>query len=84
MNITFDELRSIKHQLPTGSVSKLAQALKLPEQTIRNYFGAHDYNEGDITDNHYHPGPNGGIIQLQDTKILDAAKQIIAQQHSLS
>ena len=36
MNITFDELRRIKHTLPTGSVSKIASELDIEEQTVRN------------------------------------------------
>lgn len=79
MNITFDELRRIKHELPTGSIKKIAQMLDLDEQTVRNYFGAHDYEEGDITDLHLQPGPDGGIINLKDTAILDAAKYLISQ-----
>ena len=79
MNITFDELRRIKHDLPTGSVSKIAKMLDLPEQTVRNYFGAHDYEDGDLTGRHVQPGPDGGIISLKDTAILDAARYLISQ-----
>lgn len=79
MNITFDELREIKHRLPTGSVKRIAEALNLEEQTVRNYFGAHKYEDGDIVDVHIEPGPNGGIVQLEDTRILEMAKQIIEE-----
>ena len=82
MNITFEELREIKHSLPTGSVKRIANSLNLSEQTVRNYFGANDYKEGEITDLHFRPGPRGGIIHLQDTTILEAAKSIIANQAS--
>lgn len=77
MNITFEELRNIKHQLPTGGIAKIAKLLNVKEQTVRNYFGANKYNEGAITDKHRQPGPNGGIVNLQDTTILDLAKKII-------
>ena len=40
MNITFEKLRAIKHALPTGSIRKIANALDLPQQTVRDYFGA--------------------------------------------
>ena len=43
MNITFDELRQMKHSLPTGSISRIAQDLDLEEQTVRNYFGGESY-----------------------------------------
>ncbi len=80
MNITFKSLRRIKHALPTGSVKKIASELNLDEQTVRNYFGARKFNQGQIIDAHVQPGPDGGFVTLQDTKILDAAKQIINQQ----
>ena len=86
MNITFNELRRIKHSLPTGSVRKIADALNLKEQTVRNYFGAKKYDNGNIIGKHIQPGPDGGFVQLEDTAILDLAHQIIhdsdAQQRS--
>jgi len=78
MNITFSELRQIKHSLPTGSVSKIAKDLGIEEQTVRNYFGAQKFTSGINIDRHLQPGPEGGIVSLQDTAILDAAKKILA------
>lgn len=77
MNITFSELRKIKHQLPTGSVSKIAAQLDVSEQTVRNYFGANKFSEGGFHGKHVQPGPNGGIVNITDSSILDAAKDII-------
>lgn len=77
MNISFQDLRKIKHALPTGSVSKIASELKIEEQTVRNYFGAQKYAKGEIVDAHVRPGPHGGVVALENTKILDLAKQII-------
>jgi predicted transcriptional regulator len=79
MNISFDELRRIKHELPTGSVSRIAEELGLDEQTVRNYFGAKDYESGGIVGKHIQPGPNGGIVNLKDTTILEVAKRIIKE-----
>jgi hypothetical protein len=79
MNITFSELRRIKHELPTGSISKIAQELNMDEQTVRNYFGANKFNEGDYVGKHIQPGPNGGIVNLEDDTILLAAKKILHQ-----
>lgn len=79
MNITFKELRKIKHSLPTGSIQRIADQLSLSEQTVRNYFGAQKYREGDITGRHVQPGPEGGIVSLKDTAILEAAKKIILE-----
>jgi len=77
MNITFDELRDIKHKLPTGSVSRIAEQLNVDEQTVRNYFGAKNFTNGDVADMHIQPGPNGGIVNLEDTTILDLAMEVI-------
>ena len=79
MNISFDELRKIKHQLPKGGVQKISQMLRIKEQTIRNYFGAKDHKEGAISDIHKQPGPNGGIVNLKDTTILDLALKMIKE-----
>jgi len=79
MNITFNELRNIKHSLPTGSVDRIAIELDLEAQTVRNYFGANKYSNGQIIGKHIQPGPNGGYVSLKDTSILDLAKKIIAE-----
>lgn len=76
MYITFDELREIKHKLPHGSVSRIASELNLDEQVVRNYFGAHHLeNSG----NHVQPGPQGGIVAIENEAILNLAKQIIQE-----
>ncbi len=77
MNITFAELRDIKHRLPTGSVKRIADEIGVEEQTVRNYFGANKFGEGDFTGKHVQPGPDGGVVSLSDTTILDVAKRII-------
>jgi len=78
MNITFEELRRVKHLLPTGSIKVIASELNMEEQAVRNYFGANKYNDADeIVNTHYQPGPDGGIVQLEDTKVLDLANKII-------
>ncbi len=81
MNITFEELRRIKHSLPTGSISRIASELKMEEQTVRNYFGAAKYENGSLVGNHIQPGPNGGIVSLENTQILDVARKIIMGQY---
>jgi predicted transcriptional regulator len=79
MNITFEELRKIKHALPTGSVSKIAAELNIEEQTVRNYFGAKKFENGQVVGCHIEPGPGGGIVHLDDDLILNIAKRIIAE-----
>ena len=76
MNITFEELRQIKHQLPTGSIKKIADELHIDEQAVRNYFGANKYTSPDgIVDRHI----QGGIVHLEDTRILEIANRIIKE-----
>lgn len=79
MNITFEELRRIKHSLPTGSIHRIAEELAIDEQTVRNYFGAHKYKDGEVVEWHLEPGPNGGIVHLENTTILDRALQILEE-----
>lgn len=79
MNISFNELREIKHNLPTGSVKRIAETLGIEEQTVRNYFGANKFGDGEIVEKHVQPGPDGGIVFLEDTTILDLAKQMIEE-----
>ena len=84
MNITFEELRRIKHALPTGSISRIAHELNIEEQTVRNYFGAHKYQDGQIADWHLEPGPNGGIVQLRDDTIYNLALSILDEGETAS
>ena len=75
--ITFNELRRIKDALPNGSMAKIADELGLEKQTVRNYFGGSDYREGKIVGIHIEPGPDGGIVQLDNTTILEVAQRIL-------
>lgn len=77
MNITFDELRKIKHSLPTGSISKIANTLNLEEQTVRNYFGGDNFDAGRPIGFHVEPGPDGGVVHLDDDTILNMALDML-------
>lgn len=78
MNITFEELRRIKHSLPHGSISRIAKELNKDEQDVRNYFGALKF-KGATDDWHIEPGPDGGIVNLRDTSILEMANHILRE-----
>ena len=80
MTLTFNELRRIKHSLPKGSMRTIAKELNLPVQTVRNYFGGTDFKNGDSMGIHVTPGPDGGVVRLTDTTILEKARQIAARQ----
>ena len=76
--MTFNELRRIKDSLPDGSMHRIAEELGLDVETIRNFFGADNYKEGKTVGIHIEPGPDGGIVEIDDTTVLDRALQILA------
>ncbi|MBK7873271.1 MAG: DNA-binding protein [Saprospiraceae bacterium] len=82
MNITFEELREIKHKLPSGSVKRIAKELNIEEQKVRNYFSAGRNGKGEVADIYLEQGPNGGIVHIEDTSILETAKRILAEGES--
>ena len=75
--ITFNELRQIKDMLPSGSMQKIADELGLDVETVRNYFGGNNYEYGKNCGLHIEPGPDGGIVKLDDTTILEKAKEML-------
>jgi hypothetical protein len=80
MNITFNELRRIKDNLPVGSIKVIAQRLSITEDTVRNYFGGGHYKTGESVGFHLEQGPAGGIVSLDDTTIYDMALTILEEQ----
>lgn len=80
MVITFNELRRIKDKLPSGSTQRIAEELGVDEDTVRNYFGGRHFEGGNPVGIHIEKGPDGGVVTLDDTTILDCALRIIAQQ----
>ena len=75
--ITFNELRHIKDSLPAGSISQIAQEFGIEVETVRNYFGGANYVKGKSVGLHIEPGPDGGLVMLDDTQILDIALSIL-------
>ena len=82
--ITFNELRKIKDSLPDGSIKRIANEFEISEETVRNYFGGANYTSGTAVGIHMEPGPNGGIVLLDDTAILERAKQILRDEKKLN
>jgi len=82
MNITFNELRRIKDQLPDGSIHRIARELDLNVETVWNYFGGHNHPQGRPMGVHIEEGPNGGVVALDDTRILDIASRILSEAHA--
>lgn len=78
--ITFNELRSIKDRLPDGTIHRIAEDLGITVETVRNYFGGENYKDGKSCGLHIEPGPDGGIVMIDDTSILDRALDILGMQ----
>ena len=80
--ITFNDLRRIKDSLPDGSIHRIADKLNITAQTVRNYFGGSNYDFGKNVGVHIEPGPDGGIVVLDDATIYDMALEILQDQES--
>lgn len=77
--ITFNELRRLKDALPDGSIQRIADELSLSVETVRNYFGGQNYKDGSSCGFHSEPGPDGGIVVLDNPEIYDRALFIMAE-----
>lgn len=77
--ITFNQLRRIKDALPDGATHRIAEELNLDAETVRNYFGGSNYDKGISAGIHIEPGPDGGLVELSDTTILDKALLMIGE-----
>ena len=65
--ITFNELRRLKDSLPDGSMHRI---------------GGVNYQYGNNQGLHIEPGPDGGIVVLDDTTIYDMAVKILEEQNA--
>ena len=77
--ITFNELRKLKDSLPRGSMHRIADELNMSVETVRNFFGGHNFVNGQSVGIHLEPGPDGGLVMLDDTTVLDKALQILKE-----
>ena len=80
--ISFNELRKLKDSLPTGSMHRIADELNMSVETVRNFFGGHNFENGQSVGIHLEPGPDGGLVMLDDTTVLDKALQILQESQS--
>lgn len=78
--MTFNELRSIKDSLPEGSMHRIADELNMTVETVRNFFGGQNFSLGESVGIHLEPGPDGGLVCIDDTTVLDKALAILAEQ----
>lgn len=77
--LTFNELRNLKDRLPDGSMHRIADELGMDVETVRNYFGATDFQTGSCVGIHWEPGPDGGIVCIDDTTVYDRACAILRE-----
>ena len=80
--ISFNDLRRLKDALPDGATARIADKLNITAQTVRNYFGGSNYEFGKNCGLHIEPGPDGGIVVLDDTTIYDMAVQILQEEEA--
>ena len=80
--ITFNELRRIKDSLPTGSMHRIADELGLNVDTVRNFFGGHNFKEGKSVGIHLEPGLDGSLVIVDDTTVLDRALKILDEMNA--
>ncbi|GAB4404348.1 MAG: hypothetical protein OHK0039_04420 [Bacteroidia bacterium] len=84
MTLTFNELRKMKDRLPDGSMHQIASELGLSVETVRNYFGGEHYDRGEVVGIHIEPGPDGGLVYLDDTsmQIIARAREMLGKSNS--
>lgn len=71
---TFNRLREVKDSLPHGSSAVIAEELGITADDVRDFFRG--TASGD-TGYHLEPGPEGGIVVLADTRILEVALRLV-------
>lgn len=81
--ITFNELRKLKDSLPSGSMHRIADELNMSVETVRNFFGGQNFVNGQSVGIHLEPGPDGGLVMLDDTTVLDKALQILHESQDI-
>jgi hypothetical protein len=77
--MTFNELRNLKDSLPDGSMHRIADELGVSVETVRNFFGGPNFQLGQSVGIHLEPGPDGGLVRIDDTTVLDKALAILEE-----
>ncbi|MDZ7633297.1 MAG: DNA-binding protein [Bacteroidales bacterium] len=76
--ITFSDLRKIKDQLPDGSIRKIADELDTSRKLLSKLFPrAWNFDRGQSAGIHIEKGPEGGIVTIEDTTVLDLAETML-------
>ncbi len=70
---TFNRLREVKDSLPHGSMDAIAAELGINADEVRAIFNGQGTSESGY---HIEAGPDGGIVTLEQTRILEVALRI--------
>ena len=73
LRTTFNRLREVKDSLPHGSSAVIAAELGIAADDVRDYFRGTATPENGC---HLEPGPDGGIVTLDNTRILETALRL--------
>ena len=68
----------------TEVLTVLLMNWEISVETVRNYFGGHNFKDGKSCGIHIEPGPDGGLAVLDDTTIFERALQILAENEEVS
>jgi hypothetical protein len=71
--ITFNELQRIKKSLPIDSMNSIANELNANVDSVQNFFNGYHFKEGKCIGIYFEPGPDGGLIMLDDAATLHVA-----------
>jgi hypothetical protein len=77
MIISFNHLRRLKDSLPDGSMHAIADDLNVHVETVRNFFGGADFENGEAVGLHVEQGPDGGIVKIDNPEIYYKALDIL-------
>lgn len=72
--LSYKELRQIKDSLPKGSMRVIADRLNVKENLVRSFFRA---ERVECLGVYMEAGPDGGLLLIDNSKILDAAFEIL-------
>ena len=54
-------------------MKRIADELGLYVETVRKFFGGHNFKEGKRVGIHIETGPDGGLVMMDDTTVHDRA-----------
>lgn len=70
---TFNRLREVKDSLPHGSMDRIAEEVGMSGEEVRSFFRGETSDHNGI---HMEQGPEGGVIEMDNTRILEVALRL--------